>query len=42
MKTAHRIASRAKRAQFNPAPELPKFWRPKTTASQRITCSVIH
>ena len=42
MKTAHRIASRAKRAQLNAAPELPKFWRPKTTASQRITCSVIH
>lgn len=40
--TLDRIASRAKRAQLNAAPELPKFWRPKTTASQRITCSVVH
>lgn len=42
MKTAHRIASRQKRAGMaNPA-DLPKFWRPKITQAQQLDCKVIH
>jgi hypothetical protein len=38
MKTAHRIASRAKR---NPE-QLPKFWRPKLDEEQQFDCKMTH
>lgn len=42
MKTAHRLASRQKRAALAAPAALPKFWRPKTTPGQQLTCKVIH
>lgn len=42
MKTAHRIASRAKRAPLPTTADLPKFWRPKITTGQKLDCRVIH
>lgn len=39
MKTAHRTASRQKRAALA---ALPKFWQPKITPGQQLTCQVIH
>lgn len=42
MKTAHRIASHAKRASFGYPADLPKFWRPKLTDSQKLDCKLIH
>lgn len=45
MKTAHRLASLAKRrhlaGQINPQ-DLPKFWRGKTTTAQALDCRLIH
>ena len=44
MKTAHRLASHAKRlnaARIN-AVDLPKFWKPKLTETQKLDCQLIH
>lgn len=42
MKTAHRIASHAKHSHPIDPQALPKFWRPKLTASQQTECQLVH
>lgn len=42
MKTAHRLASRQKRAALAMPAALPKFWRPKTAPDVQLTCKIIH
>lgn len=42
MRTAHRLASLAKRATMAPPKDLPKFWRASTTPDQKLDARLIH